>query len=102
MWIKSVSSTWINMNHVTHFDIDPIPGTQSYIVQAFLSTSKSVNTTSSRQDQVFVVVYQGTTKKCRKYIKRKLRWQAISQWVGYLVAGGVGAVLTFLFSRLAP
>ena len=35
----------------------------------------------------------------QEVIKRKLRLQSLYQWIGYLVAGGVGAVITLIFSE---
>lgn len=110
MWIKSLDrEVWVNMNHITHFAVKMTPNQSSepdapreYAVGAYLDTSKMAGTPQLGlgQDQAFVFVYVGTLKKCKKFIKKKLRWQSISQWIGYLVAGGLGAVLTYLLGLL--
>ena len=106
MWLKSVSSEdWINMSHITHLSIRMTPNQSSetdapreYAVDAYLDASETTIHPSSYgietpQDQTSIPVYYGTEKKCKRFIKRKLRRQSISQWVGYLVAGTLGAVL---------
>lgn len=107
MWIKSLETdVWINLNHITHFSIveptydNRIPDHEVY---AFLDASEGQFTSSkldTAQIQASVLVYEGTEKKCKRFIKRKLRRQSISQWIGYLVAGGLGAVLTYLLQQL--
>ena len=52
------------------------------------------------EGQAFVTVKRGTEKQCKRFINRKLLRQFISQWLGYLVAGCVGAVLTYLLGML--
>ena len=108
MWIKSSdnnihlgSNVWISMNHITHFAIRQMPTPNSetnetYGVEVYLNASEKAITTPRlglSQDQTSVLVYRGTEKKCQQFIIRKLRRQSISQWIGYLVAGGLGAVL---------
>ena len=107
MWIKSLDTdVWININHITHFSIveptydNRIPDHEVY---AFLDASAGQFTSSkfdNAQVQASVLVYEGTKKKCARFINRKLRLQSIYQWIGYLVAGGVGAVLTYLLGLL--
>ena len=117
MWIKSLDTdVWINMNHITHFSIVKMNAPAEFKIHeihevtAFLDTSEGQFIPSkldTEQVQASVSVYAGTEKKCKRFIKRKLRRQSISQWVGYLVAGGLGAVfaavltvvLTHLFLR---
>ena len=101
MWIKSLETeVWININHITHFSIveptydNRIP---DHEVIVFLDASANY-TLEPEPDQASLTVYQGSYKKCKRFIKNKLRWQSVSQWIGYLVAGGVGAVLTLIFT----
>ena len=116
MWIKSLDNNihfgrnvWINMIHITHFALRQIPSPNSetneiYGVEAYLDASEShiQPRRESTQIQTSVLVYRGSEKKCQRFIKRKVRSQSISQWIGYLVAGGLGAVLTYLFQKLIP
>ena len=94
------------MSHITHFSIQSIlfnRDSPDYEVVVFLDASAQsllLPTLDSEQDQACLTVCQGPEKKCKRFIKRKLRWQSISQWIGYLVAGGLGAVLTYLFQLL--
>ena len=97
------------MNHITHFAIRQMPISNSetnetYAVEAYLDASeKPINPRfQMTQDQASVLVYRGTMKKCTRFIKRKLLRQSVGQWIGYLVAGGVGAVLTYFFQQLKP
>ena len=108
MWIKSLSSdAWINLTHITHFKIEdsnaPV-NSKPYDVVAYLDASHigySPREHEVVEGQAFVTVKHGTAKKCKWFIKRKLFWQSLSQWIGYLVAGGLGAVLTYLFQSLS-
>ena len=105
MWIKSLETeVWININHITHFSIveptydNRIPDHEVY---AFLDTSAGQFTSSkldNAQVQASVLVYEGTHEECEQFIKEQIGLQTAWQWIGYLVAGGVGAVLTLLFS----
>lgn len=105
MWIKSLDEdVWVNMVHITHFSIvaptydNRIP---DHEVTAFLNASAkffSPRKFDDIQDQASLTVYQGTYEECEQFIKEQIGLQAAWQWVGYLVAGGVGAVLTLLFS----
>ena len=107
MWIKSLSrrEVWININHITHFSIevgnDPVR--IPYDVVAYLDTETighNPRPSEIVEGQAFVTVKRGTEKQCKWFIKRKLLRQFISQWIGYLVAGGLGAVLTYLLGLL--
>ena len=111
MWIKSVSSdVWINMNHITHLAVRMTPDLSSepdvpreYAVDAYLDASEALilpvsYENETPQDQTSIPVYYGTAKKCKWFIIRKLWRQGISQWFGYLVAGGLGAVLAVLLA----
>ena len=106
MWIKSLTdNTWINLNHVTHFTVRHSFGQlHAYTVDAYLDASEQGLTTPRAgltQDQTSIWVYEGSEKQCVRFIKRKLRWQTIYQWLGYLVAGGIGAVLTYFLTKLS-
>ena len=50
------------------------------------------------EGQAFITVKRGTCEECEEFIKERLLLQSALQWIGYLVAGGVGAVLTLIFS----
>ena len=70
------------MSHIALFLIrENFNPRREYAVYAYLNTNEQF------------MVCLGTEKKCQQFIKKKLRWQAISQWIGYLVAGTLGAVL---------
>ena len=110
MWIKSLSGrkAWVNINHITHLEIHISKyathnKNKTHDVVAYLDAIKSEhNITESGThivpDQVFVTVKCGTEKQCERFIKWTLRWRGISQWIGYLVAGGLGAVLAVLLA----
>ena len=109
MWIKSLTrETWINMNHITHFhiSISLAPNEKgTYDVMAHLdATEMRLDRANYKpiEDQAYVTVYKGTLGKCKRFIWQKRFREWLSKWIGYLVAGGVGAVLTFLFSQLFP
>ena len=105
MWIKSLSrrEVWININHITHFSIevgnDPVR--IPYDVVAYLDASNIGREPRQHkvvEGQAFVTVKRGTHEECEQFIKEQIGLQTAWQWIGYLVAGGVGAVLTLLFS----
>lgn len=105
MWVKSLDEdVWINMNHITHLCIvEPTYYNRNpdHEVNAFLDASAnyfSGRTMKSEPDQASLTVYRGTHEQCEQFIKEQLFLQSAWQWVGYLVAGGIGAVLTLLFS----
>ena len=105
MWIKSLDTdVWINMNHITHLRIKQIVLDDSldvHEVSAFLDASArslSIPDLSDIQEQASVSVYAGTYEECEQFIKEQIGLQTAWQWIGYLVAGGVGAVLTLIFS----
>ena len=108
MWIKSLSSeAWINLTHITHFKIEDSNASANTPcdVVAYLDANHIGYNPREHEvveGQAFVTVKRGTAKKCKWFIKRKLLWQFISQWIGYLVAGGLGAVLTYLFQKFSP
>ena len=104
MWIKTLDTgrhAWVNINHITHFEIELSNNTaiKPYDVVAYLDTETIGHNPRKGEiveGQAFVTVKRGTEKQCKRFIKKKLCLQFISQWIGYLVAGGVGAVLTYL------
>ena len=116
MWIKSLDTdVWVNMVHITNFSIvdtrfyaDDNPDRASHTdrsfheVYAWLDASSKIFTPLDRslnlKEQAWIIVYQGTHEECEQFIKDQIGLQAAWQWIGYLVAGGVGAVLTLLFS----
>lgn len=101
MWIKSLDTgrhAWVNINHITHFEIKVSnnPAIKPYDVVAYLDTETighDPREGKTVEGQTFVTVKRGTYEECKRFIKRKLRKQFISQWIGYLAAGGLGAVL---------
>ena len=113
MWIKSLDSDdWINITHITHFRIvemqsgggrrDSVP-TKIFTAMAFLDASeKSLNyrPMAYGQDQTSIRVCQGSRGKCVWFIRwRRFRvW--LSKWIGYLAAGTIGAILTYLLRQL--
>ena len=106
MWIKSLDTgrhAWVNINHITHFEIelsnDPV--NIPYDVVAYLDTETIGRSPRQRkivEGQAFVTVKRGTHEECEQFIREKIGLQTAWQWIGYLVAGGVGAVLTLFFS----
>ena len=108
MWIKSLDDdVWININHITHFSIVKINAPaefeihETHAVTAFLdasSRSLSIPDLSDIQEQASVSVYAGTSEECEQFIRERIGLQTAWQWIGYLFAGGVGAVLTLIFS----
>ena len=103
MWIKTLDTdVWININHITHFSLSEpyFHNRVEFEAYAFLDASHEPPRNEFSQDQVYLKMYGGSYKKCERFIKNKLRWQSVSQWIGYLVAGGVGAVLTYLLGLL--
>ena len=108
MWIQSKDdnidlgrNVWVSLNHITHFVVRELPSQGAdllprYGVEAYLDASKMAITSirpEFGQDQTSILVFRGTEKKCQRFIKRKLWRQSLWQWIGYLVAGLLGAVL---------
>ena len=104
MWIKSLSrNTWVNITHITHFSIH-LANTPtkrvSHDVVAYLDTSRNGHDPRQYQvidGQAFVTVKRGTYEECEEFVKEQTFLQTAYQWIGYLVAGGIGAVLTLWF-----
>ena len=108
MWIKSLDTgrhAWVNINHITHLEIKLSKNSKikPYDVVAYLDTETIGHDPREGKEvegQAFVTVKRGTEKQCQRFTKNKLRLQCLSQWIGYLVAGGLGAVLTSLLGLL--
>ena len=106
MWIKTLDTgrhAWVNINHITHFEIklSNNPTIKPYDVVAYLDTETIGHDPREGKEvegQAFVTVKRGTHEECEQFIKEQIGLQTAWQWIGYLVAGGVGAVLTLLFS----
>ena len=106
MWIKGLDNETqarVNMNHITHFKIKLSNNTaiQPYDVVAYLDTETIGHDPREGKEvegQAFVTVHRGTHEECEQFITEQIGLQTAWQWIGYLVAGGVGAVLTLLFS----
>lgn len=105
MWIKSLSrrEVWININHITHFEIklSNNPVIKPYDVVAYLDTETigyDPRQGEVVEGQAFVTVKRGTHEECEQFIKEQIGLQTAWQWIGYLVAGGIGAVLTLVFT----
>ena len=41
-------------------------------------------------------VFQGSESECHQFVERKLRRQEVLKWIGYVVAGLAGSLLTVL------
>ena len=112
MWIKSLDNNihfgrnvWVSMNHITHFTVRQLPSQRDdspakYGVDVYLDASQKPIQPRFQmtQDQASVLVYRGTSEECEQFIREKTGLQTAWQWIGYLVAGGVGAMLTLIFS----
>ena len=105
MWIKSLSSdAWVNLTHITHFRIEVVKNPTkrvSHDVVAYLDTSHiGHNPREGKvvEGQASRTVKRGTHEECEQFIKEQIGLQTAWQWLGYLVAGGIGAVLTLFFS----
>lgn len=106
MWIKSLyNDTWVSMKHITHFRIvmdDDHYRRGNNLTYAYLNTNEirmNENTSEDEQNQARVLVCQGSREECILFIDRQQFLEGLFQWIGYLVAGGVGAVLTYLFTK---
>ena len=106
MWIKSLNRSrevWVNMNHITHFSIElsNAPTRIPYDVVAYLNASnKGLDPRQGEtvDGQAFITVKRGTHEECEEFIKEQINLQTAWQWIGYLVAGGIGAILTLIFT----
>ena len=105
MWLKSLNSeTWINTNHITHFTIENayIPHDyKTHSVYAYLDAGESgiyAPRQSPPQVQIRIPVCQGTGEECQVFIKEQTFLESAYQWLGYLVAGVLGAIITVIFT----
>ena len=106
MWIKSLyNDTWVSMKHVTHFRI--VQGMSHLypnlcVAYAYLDTgsfrSSDFSPDTWHSDQARVPVCQGSMEECERFIVEQQQLESAFQWIGYLVAGGVGAVLTYFLT----
>ena len=106
------------MKHVTHFSVQTervVRGsvlTAIYVAYAYLNTS-SLRSSYSLDDlvrgkrrpektevknQARIPVCRGSEEECEQFVSDKSFLQSTYEWLGYLVAGGVGAVLTLIFT----
>ena len=106
MWIKSLyDDTWVNMKHVTHFRIESDAPERrgnnlvyAYIDSNEVRSSPGILPTPSELNQARILVCQGSQEECEQFIVEQQQLESMFQWLGYLVAGGVGAVLTLIFT----
>lgn len=109
MWIKSLyDDVWVNMKHITHFSIEmddePIRWGNNF-VYAYLNTSSprwNQRLSKTEQDQARILVCQGSQEECEQFITEQKLLEQVFQWIGYIVAGGIGAVLTLIFQNGSP
>lgn len=104
------------MKHVTHFNIESKPISHQtkppyvyYIAYAYLNASSlrpnPLSPSSSptmESNQARIIVCQGTEEECEQFIAEKTYLDEAFQWIGYLVAGGIGAILTRIFQNASP
>lgn len=45
-----------------------------------------------------ITLFEGTECECHAFVRRKLRRQKFQKWAGYLAAGAIGSLLTFLLN----
>ena len=109
MWIKSLyDDVWVNMKHITHFSIesDEPERRGNNLVYAYLDTTRkrwNPNTLDQWDpDQARLLVCQGSKEKCVEFIDKQQFYEGLFQWVGYFVAGGIGAILTLIFQNARP
>ena len=107
MWIKSLDQdVVVNMIHITHFSIEKIvfpDDSEIHEVTAFLDTSGKFFSPSKFddvQDQASLTVHQGTHEECVEFIDKQQFLEGVFQWIGYLVAGGIGSILTLIFQNV--
>ena len=107
MWIKSLDhDTWVSMKHVTHFRIESdtpdVEPTGNNVVYAYLDSNElrwSPNQNSFwNSDQARILVCQGSQEECKQFIVEHQLLESAFQWIGYIVAGGIGAVLTYFLT----
>ena len=110
MWIKS-DTTWININHITHFsiqqDFEPLRR-GVYEVYAHLSIGITKLSPDSRayggspptpyETAYEILVFSGTKDECETYVREKTFVQQGYHWLSHLGAGLLGGLLTLLFT----
>ena len=109
MWIKALDRPiWVNMKHITHFEIEhkalghgepPYHVAYAYLNASGSSISKPSGPSIS-EGQARILVCQGSREECEQFIVEKQFLEGAFQWLGYLVAGGIGAILTLIFQSL--
>ena len=109
MWIKSLDQdVWVNMKHITHFEIEhkalghgepPYHVAYAYLNASGSSISKPSGLSIS-EGQASIVVCRGTEQECEQFVNEQKYLETAYQWLGYLVAGGIGSVLTLIFQSL--
>ncbi len=112
MWIKSLDDdAWVSMKHITHFAIKEVlePGLFDEIMDeyvhyayAYLDATMSsfdIKTMGNTQlDQTCILVCRGSKEECEQFIREQQLLESVFQWLGYFVAGGIGAVLTYFLT----
>ena len=116
MWIKSEKNQYIMLPHISYFEVEPIlmrdndgvivyPNDQSlHKVVAYLSSQHILQFHSgeSQPRPAQIILYTGTEQECKDYIVQKLGIQAFLKALGYVVAGAVGAILTYFLTNGNP
>ena len=105
MWIKALDrDVWVNMKHITHFERLEDRRSPYHVAYAYLNASGSTISKQSgvsvSQGKASILVCQGSKEECEQFIVEKQLLEGAFQWLGYLVAGGTGAVLTLIFQKL--
>ena len=108
MWIKALDSAmWVSMKHITHFSIEQNryryeTEKSSFTAYAYLNASRSgiykVNQ-SPPAEQTRIAVCRGTEQECEDFIGVRRYLAGLLEWIGYLVAGIGGAILTLIFQN---
>ena len=103
MWIKSLDAdTWVNVNHITHFIIYQSSNEVYYVRTYFDATGIHISgeVETGKTGQASLRVYRGTRGKCVWFIRWNRFRAWLSRWIGYLAAGTVGAIITYLLGLL--
>ena len=107
------------MKHVTHFSVQTERVVRRNVITSIYVAYAYLNADSLRStyglddilrgrrrpeqpmvvDQARIPVCRGSRTECREFVDKQQFLEGLFQWVGYLVAGGVGAVLTYLFTK---
>ena len=97
------------MKYITHFTIvetDYDNETEKVIfwAKAYLNaTSSTISKPSGlsiSEGQASIVVCRGTEQECEQFVNEQKYLETAYQWLGYLVAGGIGSALTLIFQSL--